>query len=123
MSSQNSGLFLLTVVGMAAVLALVLIAWVRRRSQKPTRTSQGPQRLAELLLMEIKLARAEELEAARREKRILTTFEKELARARAMFEQHFPRGTPGWPTFDLEVVRSLAEGDGSALGPRPPSAF
>lgn len=123
MTDPSAAILALSVLGAGIILALVASLWLRRRRAAPTHVGQGAERLAELLLMEIKLYNADELDVARREKRILATFEKEIARARSLFEERFPRGTPGWPAFDLEIVKSLAEGDGEALGPRPPGSF
>jgi len=104
--------------GVVLVVTLALIAF-RRAASRPD-GSRSAKRLAELLVLEIELYRAEELEAARRERRILNTFGGDIARARAMFEARFPRGSPGWLAFDQEVVRRLAGGDPGVLGERGP---
>ncbi|HVS65253.1 MAG TPA: hypothetical protein VMT85_17315 [Thermoanaerobaculia bacterium] len=114
MGDPTALLVALAAGGVALVVTLALIA-VRRAGSRPD-GARSAERFAELLVLEIELYHADELEAARRERRILSTFGGDIARARAMFEARFPRGTPGWLAFDQEVVRKLAGGDPGLLG-------
>jgi hypothetical protein len=105
-------------VGLVAVAVAFFGLRLGRRALPAGRGARAAERLAELLLLEIQLCHAEELEAARREQRILSTFGKDIARARVMFEARFPRGSDGWLAFDQGVLRLLAGGDPRALGSR-----
>jgi hypothetical protein len=74
-------------------------------------------RYARLLVSEIKLYSAAEVEAGRRERDLAARLGVQIARARVSYEERIPSGARGVPDyFDEELVRTLADGDRTLLG-------
>ena len=84
---------------------------------------QSARRYARLLVSEIKLYHEVDVIAGRREGDLATRLGGAIARARGLYEQRVPQ--PVRQTGDYfygELVRTLADGDASLIGPFGPEA-
>ena len=78
---------------------------------------ESARRYARLLVSEIKLYHEGEVLAGRRERDLATRLGAEIARARVLYEQRVPSSLRrNGDFFHEELVRTLADGDGSLLG-------
>ncbi len=102
----------IVLVVIALVVAVVLVA----RLSGSSRPADDPQRLARLLLTEIKLYNDDLVAKGLREKTLLADLGEELDRARRDFLERVGEAPGADAVFDREVVRILAAGDESALG-------
>lgn len=103
-------------------LARVFAEWFARPSN-PARPAgeedshREAQRLARLLVFEIKLFNEEEVEEGRRNKDLYIRLQHDIDRSRQMYEERVEPGILGSTNyFHQELVRILAEGDEKALG-------
>jgi hypothetical protein len=78
---------------------------------------QAARRYARLLVSEIKLYHEAAIVAGRRQRDLASRLGGEIARARALYEQRVPDDVRrGSDYFRAELIRTLADGDGSLLG-------
>ncbi len=98
------------------VIALVVVAVLVARLSGGSGGASDPQRLARLLLSEVKLYNDELVAKGVRDKTLLADLEEELHRARQDFLARAGDAPGVEAIFDREVVRILADGDEAALG-------
>lgn len=111
---MHVGFVIAVFVGFAILAAVAF--WARGRMP----SLDDPGKLAALLVHELELYNADLLERARLDSAIYRYLGEEIGRAREMFEDRVPEELRG-RHFDDALVRILAEGDASKLGPGQPS--
>ena len=75
-------------------------------------------RYARLLVSEIRMFHESAVEAGRRERDLLARLGREIERARRLYEARVPAAVrDGHDYFEQELVRTLADGDRTVLGP------
>ena len=109
------------IVILAVVLIAVLIFLLFRKSTTistdDSSTNLEAQRLAKLLISEIKLYNQHQVAAGRKNKDLYRRLQKEIDRARGMYDQRINRNAPEQPDyFHDALVRELANGDVTVLG-------
>jgi chemotaxis protein histidine kinase CheA len=78
---------------------------------------QAARRYAKLLVSEIKLYNEAAVQAGREKRDLLRRLKPEIDRARALYDERVPAGTPGRDAcFEQELVQTLADGDAALLG-------
>ena len=101
-------------VGLAVLAAVALAILLLRGTGGGS--PDDPDRLARLLVAEIKLYNQDLLEEARREKAILVKLGEDLGRSRQMYLERVGEQDPSGRRFDDAVLTLLADGDPSVLG-------
>jgi hypothetical protein len=99
------------------VFALLVLS---KRSTSPDSAASAEleaQRFAKLLIAEIKLYNAGQIEEGRKHKDLYRRLKKDIERAKGMYDKRVGEGVAEREDyFHAELVRVIAEGDATALG-------
>ncbi len=76
---------------------------------------EDAKRFARLLVSEIKLYNESKVQEGRKNRDLYQQLRDDIERSRKLYSERYPDAPPQY--FDAELVRVLADGDTSALGP------
>jgi hypothetical protein len=102
---------------LTAVRTAQAVRLMRGEGSRSIGDVQAAQRYAKLLISEIKLYNEAAIQAGREKRDLLRRLKPEIDRARSLYDERVPAGTPGRDAcFEQELVQTLAEGDAALLG-------
>jgi hypothetical protein len=111
--SQSLLLILIAVVALALI---IFIVFKPKTSAVQPMPDADARRFARLLVAEIKLYNAQQIEEGRRSKDLYRRMRKEIDRARQMYDQRIPKSIEAADHLHDEIVNTLAGGDPGNLG-------